>query len=113
LTGPRRGLLAHLSDHLALAERNIAESERHIAREEQMISDLERGGHDTKLALETLANYRRMQAEHVAHRNTLLKLLQQSGYCYSPDPIFRPGHYATNAETREDQYPAEADERFS
>ena len=100
-------------NHLALAESAVLQGEGHIAREEQMISDLERGGHDTKLALETLANYRRMQAEHVAHRNTLLKLLQQSGYCYSPDPIFRPGHYATNAETREDQYPAEADERFS
>jgi hypothetical protein len=34
-----------------------------------MIADLERRGHhqDPKLALQTLANYRRMHAEHVAH----------------------------------------------
>jgi hypothetical protein len=29
------------------------------------------------LALAVLATYRRMQAEHVAHRNRLLKMLQQ------------------------------------
>ena len=58
-------------DHLALADREVADGESHIAREEQMVSDLDRGGHDTKLALETLATYRRMQAEHIAHRNSL------------------------------------------
>jgi hypothetical protein len=88
-------------NHLALAESAVLQGERHIAREEQMISDLERGGHDTKLALETLANYRRMQAEHIAHRNMILKLLQQSGYCCSPDPIFRPGHYEGSPETHQ------------
>lgn len=77
-------------DHLALAEKAVAEGERHIGREEQMIADLDRGGHDTKLACETLATLRRMQSEHVAHRNLLLKLLQQEQL---PDPMFRPGHY--------------------
>jgi hypothetical protein len=38
-----------------------------------MLADLDR--HDTKQARETLAIFQRMQAEHVAHRNLLLKLL--------------------------------------
>ena len=63
--------------HLAIAERAVLKGDRHIAREEQMIAELDRDGHDTKLALATLANYRRMQAEHVAHRDLLLKMLQQ------------------------------------
>jgi hypothetical protein len=87
--------------HLAIAEKAVAESERHIEREEQMIADLERGGHhqDLNLALQTLANYRRMHVEHVAHRNLLLKMLQQGS---TPDPTFRPGHYEGNSETHGD-----------
>lgn len=63
-------------DHLAIAERAVAAGERHIEREERMIADLDRAGHDTKQARETLATFRLMQAEHVAHRNRLLKMLQ-------------------------------------
>jgi hypothetical protein len=37
--------------HLALAEKAMAEGERHILREEQMISELDRAGHDTSEAL--------------------------------------------------------------
>ena len=79
-------------DHLAIAERAVATGQRHIEREERMIADLERGGHseDIELARETLTTLRAMQAEHIAHRNLLLKMLQQGG---SDDPIFRPGHY--------------------
>jgi glutamine synthetase adenylyltransferase len=64
-------------DHLAIAEKAVAKGERHIEREEQLIADLDRAGHDTKHARETLANFRRMQAEHVAHRDLLLKMLQE------------------------------------
>ena len=77
-------------DHLALAEKAVAEGERHIERDEQMISDLDRGGHDTVLARAMLETLRRMQAEHVAHRNLLLKML---GEHRGSDPIFQPGHY--------------------
>ncbi|MDE1936666.1 hypothetical protein [Bradyrhizobium sp.] len=75
--------------HLALAERTVAQGERHIAREEQMISELDRAGHDTSEAVALLATYRRTQAQHVAHRNLILKMLQQG----DPGEIFRPGHY--------------------
>ena len=66
-------------DHLAIAERAIAFGERHIAREEQLISDLDRAGRETKLALAVLATYRLTQAEHVRHRDLLLEMLQQDG----------------------------------
>ena len=85
-------------DHLALAEKAIAEGDRHIDREEQMIADLDRGGHDTRLARETLATLRRMQAEHVAHRNLILEMLQRKE---PPDPIFRPGHYNDSPQQQE------------
>ena len=83
-------------EHLALAEKAVLDGEHHIEREEQMIADLERGGHseDVALAREVLETLRRMQDEHLAHRNLLLKMLQQGG---SDDPIFRPGHYESKA----------------
>jgi hypothetical protein len=84
--------------HLALAEKTIALGERHIQREEQMISELDRDGHDTSEALALLETYRRTQAQHVAHRNMLLKLLQQKD---EPDAIFRPGHYDSSPRQRE------------
>ena len=85
--------------HFAIAEKAVADGEHHIEREEQMLADLDRAGHDTKQARETLAIFQRMQAEHVAHRNLLLKLLQQQGG--SPDPIYRPGHYEGSSTPRE------------
>lgn len=85
-------------DHLALAEKAIQEGERHIIREEQMLADLDRGGHDTKRAWETLAALRRMQGEHVAHRNLILEMLRRKE---TPDPILRPGHYDSAAGTND------------
>jgi hypothetical protein len=92
--------------HLAIAEKAVAEGERHIRREERMIADLDRGGPDTKLALAVLATYRRMQAEHVAHRNRLLKMLQQDS---SAAAMFRPGHYQGNGRPNGDRGSADAD----
>ena len=82
-------------DHLVIAEKAVAAGERHIEREEQAIADLDRAGHDTTLARATLATFRRAQAAHIAHRDTLLKMLQENTAkpCLTADPIFRPGHY--------------------
>jgi hypothetical protein len=77
-------------DHLAVAERAVLLGERHIQREEQMISDLDRGGHDTRQALTLLATYRKMQAEHIAHRNRILEMLQRDG---NNGAILTPGHH--------------------
>ena len=62
--------------HLALADKNVALGERHIAQQEQIVADLDRDGHDTREALALLAVFRRAQAEHVAHRDLLLRELQ-------------------------------------
>ena len=63
--------------HLAIAEKTVADGERHIQRQEQRVAELDRDGHDTEQALATLATFRQMQAEHVAHRDLLLKIMQQ------------------------------------
>ncbi len=87
-------------DHLAIAEKAVADGELHIAREERAIADLDRAGHDTTLARDTLATFRRSLAEHVAHRDLLLKMLQQDAAKprLTSEPIFRPGHYGSPAE---------------
>jgi hypothetical protein len=64
--------------HLAIAEKNVALGERHIEHQEPLVSDLDRHGHDTSEALALLDMFRRPQAEHVAHRDFLLKELQDS-----------------------------------
>ena len=87
-------------DHLAIAEKAVADGERHIARGERAIADLDRAGHDTKVARDTLATFRRTLAEHIAHRDLLLKMLQQDAAKprLTTDLIFRPGHYDSPAE---------------
>ncbi len=63
--------------HLALAEKAVIEGERHIQHQEQVVAELDRDGHDTREALALLATFRRLQAEHVAHRDFLLRKLGQ------------------------------------
>jgi hypothetical protein len=80
---------------LANAEKAVTDGERHIQLQEQRVAELDRD-HDTKRALATLATFRQMQAEHVAHRDLILKMLQQDAAA-KPErltPIFRPGHYS-------------------
>ena len=64
--------------HLAKAEKNVVLGERHVEHQEQIVADLDRDGHDTSQALALLAVFRRLQAEHVAHRDLLLRELQGS-----------------------------------
>jgi len=64
--------------HLAVAKRNVAQGERHIEHQEQIVSDLDRHGHDTAEALALLETFRHSKAEHVAHRDFLLRELQGS-----------------------------------
>src|SRR5215475_318919 len=93
--------------HLAIAERAVASGERHIELQEQRVAELDRDGHDTKRALATLAIFRQVRAEHVAHRDLLLKILQEDAA--KPQlltgPIFRPEHYdvSSRADTTSEQ----------
>jgi hypothetical protein len=77
--------------HLAMAEKNVALGERHIEHQGQLVSDLDRHGHDTTDALALLDMFRRTQLEHVAHRDFLLKELQ-GGVCGALGRSRGPGH---------------------
>jgi hypothetical protein len=65
---------AILAEHLALAERHVAQGEEHLARQRKLIADLERHGHDTKQARDLLAQS--MQALHIGDRDRLKKELE-------------------------------------
>lgn len=79
---------------LTVAEKVIAAGTRRIADQEQRVSELDRHGHDTTRACSLLALYRRVQAQQIAHRNLILRLLRNSRRAESAaGPIFRPGHY--------------------
>ena len=50
--------------HLAQAERHVAEGMRHIAKQEALIANLDRDGHDTAEAIKMLGTLRTTQALH-------------------------------------------------
>ncbi|MBO4227573.1 hypothetical protein [Bradyrhizobium neotropicale] len=62
--------------HLEQAEQHVRRGEKHIADQEQRIADLELLGHNTKSARSLLQTFRLVQAEHVAHRDRILKALR-------------------------------------
>ncbi len=64
-----------LLDHLALAERHVAEGRRHLASQKQVIVRLENGGHDATEARRLLLNFEDVQRMHVADRDRLKKEL--------------------------------------
>jgi len=71
--------MAMIRDHLAQAERHVARGRQHIASQKQIISDLERGGHDTTVAWKLLDTFRDIQDMHLADRDRLRKELAEAG----------------------------------
>jgi hypothetical protein len=63
--------------HLALADRHIAEREKHLRRQEHLILELQRGGFDTKQALDVLATLRETQALHHQDRERIQRELEE------------------------------------
>lgn len=63
--------------HLEEAERHIAQGLRHIADQERLVADLERNRYDTAQARRLLENFHATQAQHVAHRDHVLRELEQ------------------------------------
>ena len=59
------------------AERHVVEGERHIAEQEARLAEIDRDGHDTTQARRLLDNFRAVQTQHVAHRDFILKRLQE------------------------------------
>lgn len=84
--------------HLAVAEKAVAQGERHILQQEERVAELDRHGHDTRQALAVLAIFRKNQTQHLAHRDLLLKILQEdAARPHLPTgPIFQPGHYESS-----------------
>jgi hypothetical protein len=66
---------AMILEHLALAERHIAQGRRTIAHQKQIILDLKNGGHDTTMARSLLASFKDIQKMHIADRDRLKKEL--------------------------------------
>ena len=58
-------------EHLAQAERHVAEGEDRIVRQRQIIADFARSGHDLKVAKELLAQFEDMQTSAIADRDRL------------------------------------------
>lgn len=64
-----------LRDHLALAERHVAQGRKHLASQMQVIIDLENSGHDTAVARRLLVSFEDAQRMHIADRDRLKKEL--------------------------------------
>ena len=62
---------ALLISSLQAAEEPIANGERQIARHSDLISTLQRAGHDTTSAIALLRELKQMQIQHVAERDRL------------------------------------------
>ncbi|MFZ5672597.1 MAG: hypothetical protein ACOZAM_06495 [Pseudomonadota bacterium] len=67
-----------LIDHLAQAERHVAEGRKHIARQVDIIINLENLGHDTATARSLLANFEAIQQMHISDRDRLKRELAES-----------------------------------
>lgn len=63
--------------HLEEAERHIAQGERHIAEQEGRITVMSRQGHNTDEAQKLLDNFYASQAQHIQHRDRILKELEE------------------------------------
>jgi hypothetical protein len=66
-----------LLEHLAMAERHVAEGERHIRRQHEIIAELGRNGHDTQRSRELLGLFEELQTSHIGDRDRLAKELAE------------------------------------
>lgn len=63
--------------HLAEAEQAVADGARHLVEQERRVAKLRSDGHDVKRAEELLATFQETQAQHIAHRDLILRELDQ------------------------------------
>ena len=68
-----------LLEHLAIAERNVAQGERQLEHQRGLIEELRRDGHDTHKAEELLLTFEESQALHIADLDRIRAELAQSG----------------------------------
>ena len=62
-----------LREHLAMANRHIADGNLVVTRQRELIARFEADGHDARLALALLARFEDLLAEHLSHRDRLLE----------------------------------------
>ncbi|MGX9427994.1 hypothetical protein [Bradyrhizobium sp. LeoA1S1] len=62
---------------LEQAERHVAQGQRHIAEQEERVAELARLGADTTEARKLLDNFYASQAQHIRHRDRILKELEE------------------------------------
>ena len=67
-----------LLDHLALAERHIAEGSVIIDKQKLLITELQRDGHDTDKSRALLHQFEQIQELHIADRERLIAELAKS-----------------------------------
>jgi hypothetical protein len=65
-----------INDHLARAERHVAQGEQHILRQRELIDALQRKGDDTSLAEDLLRRFEETQRMHIADRDRLRSALK-------------------------------------
>ena len=63
-------------EHLAEAERHIAEGEDRIRHQLRIIEDLERDGHDSALARQLLDTLKRTHTLHIKQREFIIEELK-------------------------------------
>ena len=66
-------------EHLAQAERHVTLGETHIAKQQAIVAELERDGHDARIARDLLDQLEQMQELHVADRDRRREELGASG----------------------------------
>ena len=68
---------AMLLEHLALAQKHVADGERHVRRQRELVAELDRDGHDTWQAKDLLRLFEELQVIHVSGRDRLLNELSE------------------------------------
>ena len=64
-----------IADHLAQAERHVAEGQDHIKRQRELIAERQRYGDDTREAQRLLDNFIALEAAYIADRDRLRREL--------------------------------------
>ena len=60
-----------LAGRLAQTERNVSEAKRHIARLQKLLTELQRGGNDIRLATNLLRQFEQRLATYIGERDRL------------------------------------------
>jgi hypothetical protein len=66
-----------IEEHLAQANRHVAEGEGHVTKQRELVAQMERDGHDTTEALKLLGHFEELQELHIADRNRIEEELRR------------------------------------